>query len=360
MIEKSISEEFIKSLTNSKYHKLVFHKDSTTGTIMIIAIDDITLGPALGGFRILNYTNISNAALDALKLARNMTYKAALAGLDLGGGKSVLIGDSSKIKTEGILKTFGKFVESLNGQYITAPDVNTDTNDMKIIHSTTSRVVGLPNYMGGADDPSVYTALGVFYGLKAALKYTYGSESLKNKNILLEGAGKVGGILLDLISKENPNIYLLEIDKNKIKELAKKYKLNIIDKNDISKYNFDIYSPNALGGTVSKEFLDKIKTKIIVGGANNQLKDPIEDAKYCLKKNITYLPDFLVNAGGLINVAGEYFKNYNPHQIKLDCQQIYSRSINILNKSKNKNIDTYTIALQIAEERINKIKNFNL
>ena len=346
-----VEQEVLDYMKNKQHEKVVFCSDEKTGLKAIIAIHNTNLGPALGGTRMWEYPNTSAAIKDVLRLSRGMTYKAAITGLNLGGGKAVIMGDSNN-KTDAMMTVFGKFVNSLNGQYITAEDVGMTTHDMKIIYKETKHVVGKPKELGGSGDPSVITAYGTLMGIKGCAFYTWGKDSLKGKKVLVQGLGNVGRNLIQLLTKENADIYVNDINPDKIKEISKQYHVNII-KEDIYSEKVDIYAPCALGGTLNETTIPKLKCAIVAGAANNQLAKEYVHDDLLKKNNIIYAPDFLINAGGLINVYSE-LKNFSHNQVLAKTEKIFDTTIAILKKAEEDNISTQKAALKIAREKVLK------
>ena len=346
-----IDKSVIDYMHKKKHEKVVFCSDSKTNLKAIIAIHNTNLGPALGGTRMWNYNNISEATKDVLRLSRGMTYKASITGLNLGGGKAVIIGDS-KYKTDAMMRSFGKFVESQKGQYITAEDVGMTTQDMEIIHKETQHVVGKPVKLGGSGDPSPVTAYGVLMGIKGSAFYKWGSDKLHGKKILVQGAGNVGRNLIKLLINEGAEIWVNEINPEKLAKVAQDYDVKILSKN-IYSADVDIYAPCALGGTLNDLTIPLLKCAIVAGGANNQLaKESIHD-DLLVKNKILYAPDFLINAGGLINVYSE-LKGFSSQQVKDKTETIFDTTIEILKKSESENISSQKAALKIAKEKISK------
>ena len=346
-IDKNVTEYMQKKT----HEKVVFCSDNESQLKAIIAIHNTNLGPALGGTRMWNYESISEATMDVLRLSRGMTYKASITGLSLGGGKAVIIGNS-KNKTPEMMKSFGKFVESLNGKYITAEDVGMTIDDMEIIHKETNHVVGKPIKLGGSGDPSPFTALGVLMGMKASAFYRWGSESLVGKKVLVQGVGNVGRNLIELLSKEKAIILVNEINKDKLIDITKKFNVKVIE-DDFYKCDMDIYAPCALGGILNDYSIPKLKCEIVAGGANNQLaKEYIHD-NLLIKHNILYAPDFLINAGGLINVYSE-LKGYSKEKVIKKTETIFDTTLEIFKKADNEKISTQKAALKIAKNKIHK------
>ncbi len=306
----------------------------------------------------LNYSSEMEALNDVLRLSRGMTYKSSVAGLNLGGGKAVIIGDAKKVKSEALLRRFGKFVNSLGGKYITAEDVAMSSRDMEIIHMETDHVSGLPENMGGSGDPSPVTAYGVYVSMKASAKETWGSDSLSGKKVLVQGIGHVGEVLVSHLTKDGAKVYINDISEERIKAVADKYKAEFIAADKMFDLDIDIYAPCALGATVNDDTLSKLKCKIICGAANNQLADEKKHGELVLSKGILYAPDFVVNAGGIINVYYE-LEGYNRERAMAHAEKIYGTTWNIIQTAKAQNIPTYAAANKIAEQRIESIARIN-
>ncbi len=345
----------VRNMTLMGHEQVVFCQDSRTGLKAIIAIHDTTLGPALGGTRMWDYTKEEDALQDVLRLSRGMTFKAAISGLQLGGGKAVIIGDSKTKKTEALMRKFGQYVDSLGGKYITAEDVGMSTKDMEYVRMETKHVTGIPESMGGSGDPSPVTAFGVYMGMKASAKYKWGSDNLEGKTVVVQGVGHVGENLVKHLSKEGVNVIINDINKQKLNELADEFGATIVMGDAIFDLDMDIYAPCALGATVNPYTISRLKCDIIAGAANNQLADEQRDGKLCVNKGICYAPDFLINAGGLINVYSE-LKGYNREQAINQTREIYNTTLQILKKADLERITTHLAALEIAQQRINAIK----
>jgi len=337
------------------HEQVVFCQDLKTGLNAIIAIHNTTLGPSLGGTRLWNYNNHQEALTDALRLSRGMTYKSAISGLNLGGGKAVLIGDASKLKSEAYWRRYGKFVNSLNGKYITAEDVNTSSADMEYIGMETEFVTGKPEYSGGSGDPSPLTAYGVYMGMKAAAKKAWGSDVLTGKKILVQGAGNVGQYLMGHLVDENAKLYVCDINPAKLSQAKSKYPaIEVVDNSTIFDLDIDIYAPCALGATVNTDSIAKMKCPVIAGAANNQLADENVHGPMLVQKGIIYVPDFLINAGGIINISIE-LDGYNRERALKTVAKIYNRTLEIFDLAEKENIHTQLAAMRLAEKRIQDI-----
>ena len=336
------------------HEQVVFCHDPHSGLNAIIAIHNTTLGSALGGTRLWNYTSHNDAVVDALRLSRGMTYKAAISGLNLGGGKAVIFADPS-MKSEALWRRYGKFVDSLNGKYITAEDVNTSARDMEYIALETAHVTGVPEYMGGSGDPSPFTAYGVFVGMKASAKKQWGNDNLSGKKVLVQGVGNVGQYLVGHLIEEGAKVYISDINETKISQTKDKFRsVEVIAGEKIFDLDMDIYAPCALGATVNTDSINKMRCSIIAGAANNQLAQENEHGPMLIEKGILYAPDFLINAGGLINVAAE-LDGYNRERVMGNVEKIYDRTLDIFNLSESENIHTQAAAMKIAEKRIDDI-----
>jgi leucine dehydrogenase len=346
----------IAKMSQFNHEQLLFCNDNVTGLKAIIAVHNTTLGPALGGTRMWNYNNELEALNDVLRLSRGMTYKNSISGLNLGGGKAVIIGDARKNKSEALFRRFGKFVEGLAGKYITAEDVGISPQDMVWVNMETNHVVGLP---GKSGDPSPVTAYGVYMGMKAAAKVQFGSDSLKGKKVAVQGVGHVGQYLVENLAKEGAEIYITDIHEQTLKNVANKFGAKVVGLDEIYDVDSDIYAPCALGATVNDETLDRLKCSIIAGAANNQLENENIHGVEVMKKGMIYVPDFMLNAGGVINCYAEV-KNLSPEWAMSKAEDIYNTTLNILNRSKTENIPTYKIANQMAEERIEAIGKVKL
>ena len=356
--EKSIS--IFERAAQMGHEQVVFCHDEPTGLKAIIGIHNTTLGPALGGTRFWNYVSEEEAAIDVLRLSRGMTYKSAVSGLNLGGGKAVIIGDPVHLKNEAFLRRFGKFVNNLGGKYITAEDMNMKTRDMEYIGMETKYVTGLPMELGGSGDPSPVTAYGVFMGMKAAAKKAFGSDSLTGKKVAVEGVGQVGMYLVEHLAKENARIYVSDINKARLKQVAKEHGATIIDANKLYDLDVDIYAPCAMGATINDASLKRLKCAVIAGAANNQLEKEAEHGQLLIDKGITYAPDFVINAGGVINISSELSGSYNKEVAFSWTEKIYDTTQSIFTKAENEKTHTQKAAMLLAEERIEQVGRIKL
>ncbi len=349
-----MSNTVFQLMQELEHEQIVICNDPHSKLKAIIAIHNTTLGPALGGTRMWNYVSDDDAMIDALRLSRGMTYKAAISGLNLGGGKAVIIGDPS-LKSEALWRRYGKFVNSLNGKYITAEDVNTSASDMEYIHLETKHVTGIPEYMGGSGDPSPFTAYGVFVGMKACAKKHYGNDDLQGKRVLVQGVGHVGQYLVGHLVEAGAQVYITDINETRIKETTDKFKVEFIAPERMLDVDLDIYAPCALGATINDDSMQKLRCPIIAGAANNQLAIEKVHGAQLIEKGILYAPDFLINAGGLVNVAAEAGGAYNREKVTKDVEKIYDRILDIFALSENEKITTQEAAIRIAQKRIDDV-----
>ncbi|MDP2160858.1 MAG: Glu/Leu/Phe/Val dehydrogenase dimerization domain-containing protein [Flavobacterium sp.] len=337
------------------HEQIVFCHDKDTGLKAIIGIHNTVLGPALGGTRMWNYTNEWEALNDVLRLSRGMTFKSAVAGLNLGGGKAVIIGDAKTQKTPELMRKFGEFVHSLSGKYITAEDVGMKTEDMDTVNDVTPYVTGISESRGGSGNPSPVTAYGVYMGMKAAAKFKYGSDSLRGKKVLVQGIGHVGETLVDFLVKEGAEVIIADINQERLNEVSAQYGATIYTGNDLYTAEVDIYAPCALGATINDNSVYKITADIIAGAANNQLADENVHGKILQERGILYAPDFLINAGGIINVYAEIEK-YDKAEALRRTENIYNTSLEIFDYALKNNVTTHAAALLVAQNRINQRK----
>jgi leucine dehydrogenase len=296
------------------------------------------------------------ALTDVLRLSRGMTYKNSISGLNLGGGKAVIIGDSHTMKSEALMRRFGKFVNSLGGKYITAEDVGISTLDMTYVSNETNHVVGLP---GKSGDPSPVTAYGVYMGMKACAQEQFGTDSLEGKKVAVQGVGHVGEYLVQHLVKEGAEVYVTDVYEPTLKRVAQTYGVKVVGLDEIYDVPMDIYAPCALGATVNDQTLERLKCSIIAGAANNQLLDEKIHGVEVMKKGIIYAPDYALNAGGVINCFSEV-KGYSADWAMQKAEEIYTTIGNIVGRSSKENIPTYQIANKMAEERIEAIGKVKL
>lgn len=336
-----------ESMATYAHEQLVLCHEPSCGYFGIIAIHDTTLGPALGGTRFWNYKSTDEAITDALRLARGMSYKSAVAGLNLGGGKSVIVGDNKRVDREAVFRAHGRFVESLKGRYITAEDVGTSPADMEYVRMETDSVAGLH---GRSGDPSPVTAYGVYVGMKASAKVRWGSDSLAGKKILVQGCGHVAYSLCEHLHAEGAKLVVTDIDKEKMTQVVRATGAETVAPDKIYDVPADIYSPNALGATVNDDTLQRLKVEVIAGGANNQLAEERHGVEL-EQRGMLYAPDYVINGGGVINVYGELM-GWDHDRAKRKAAQIYDTLLSIFATAKSQKIPSYQAADHVAEARI--------
>lgn len=346
--------EIMTYMEEHDYEQLVFCQDKNSGLKGVIAIHDTTLGPALGGTRMWTYDNEDDAIEDALRLAKGMTYKNAAAGLNLGGGKAVIIGDPKKDKNPAMFRAFGRYIQSLSGRYITAEDVGTEVEDMDLIHMETDYVTGISPEFGSSGDPSPKTAYGIYKGMKAAAKEGFGTDSLKGKTVAVQGVGHVAYTLCEYLHEEGANLIVTDINKEAVKRAVDDFGAKAVDPDDIYSVDCDIYAPCALGATINDDTLKVLKAKVIAGSANNQLKTP-KHGEILHERGIVYAPDYVINSGGVINVSDELI-GYNESRALKKVEGIYDILLNVFDISKKENISTAVAADRMAENRMQSMK----
>jgi leucine dehydrogenase len=332
------------------HEQVVFVSDRMSGLQAIIAVHDTTLGPALGGCRMWPYANTHEALTDVLRLSRGMSYKAAIAGLPLGGGKSVVIGDSRKDKTPEKLRALGRAIEQLGGRYITAEDMGTTPADMNIVREGTRHVAGIPPEQGGLGDPSPMTALGTFVGIQAAVKHQLQSDDLKGLRVAVQGLGHVGMDLTRLLYEAGAKLLVSDPMPARLEFAEKHYGATVVALDAITAVDCDIFAPCALGAIINPQSIDAIKAKIIAGASNNQLSVTAMGDKLHAR-GILYAPDYVINGGGLIKVCAEYFKT-DESKLEHHVRAIHDTLLDIFAQSKARGEATHITADRIAKERI--------
>lgn len=335
------------------HEQVAFVHDKESGLKAIIGIHSTILGPSLGGCRMWNYTDEAAALQDVLRLSRGMTYKAAVAGLKLGGGKAVILGDSRKHKTPELLKAFGRAVEGLNGRYITAEDVGMTVKDIDIIRTATKYAVGGSNE-GGSGDPSIMTAFGVFQGMKAALKASGLGEDLRGVKVAIQGVGNVGYHLASYLSAAGAKLIVTDIYPNQIERVEQEFGAQRVEPDQIYGVACDIFAPCALGAILNTRTIPQLKCRIVAGSANNQLEKE-SDGFELFKRGIVYAPDYAINGGGLINVAAE-LEGYNHARVHSQVSLIYNTIESILARSQKEVVPPHVAADRLAEQRLLEAK----
>lgn len=333
---------------------LFFASDPASGLRTIIGIHSSILGPALGGTRIRSYASIDQALVDVLRLSRGMTYKAAAAGLPLGGGKAVIIADPSNDKTDELLEAYGRAVDALGGKYITAEDVGSTVDDMVVVSRQTAYVSGLPVEMGGSGDPSPATAHGVFASMTATAEHLWGDTSLDGRRVAVQGVGKVGTTLIDLLAEAGCEVVVADIDRDAAFRAATKAGVELVSTDEILRETCDIVSPCALGGVLSASTIPNLKCQAIVGCANNQLLEP-SDADRLAQTGITYTPDFIANAGGIINIVEELKpEGYSWDRALIEVNRIYDTTSKVLRNAHLESTTPRVAAVALAEQALRR------
>ncbi len=342
--------QLFEKLAEYRYEQLVFCHDKATGLRAIVAIHDTTLGPALGGCRMYPYATEEDALVDVLRLARGMTYKAAASGLNLGGGKSVIIGDPRTDKSEALFRSFGRYIETLGGRYIVAEDVGTSTEDANFIRVETSHVVGVDVTRGGSGDPSPFTALGVLQGMRACVEEVFGTTSLEGRTVAVQGLGHVGYNLCRLLHKEGASLIVTDIDREAIERAGGEFGAKAVEPDEILTIPCDVLAPCALGAVINDATVPTLRCRIVAGSANNVLAES-RHGEALAERGILYAPDYVINAGGLINVADE-LEGYNERRATKRVTRIEDRIRSIITISKRDGVPTNAAADTLALERI--------
>ncbi|HYR09035.1 MAG TPA: Glu/Leu/Phe/Val dehydrogenase dimerization domain-containing protein [Longimicrobium sp.] len=342
--------ELFSVIAEHDHEQVVFCHEPSCGYKGIIAIHNTVLGPALGGTRYWNYNNDQEAFVDALRLSRGMTYKAAVAGLNLGGGKSVIVGDPKRTNREEIFRAHGRFVETLKGRYITAEDVGTSVDDMEFVAMETESVAGRAQASG---DPSPVTAYGTYRGIKAAAMAKYGSDSLSGKTVTVQGVGHVGYYLCQNLASEGARLVVTDIDQERVQRVVHDFGAQAVSPDQIYGVEADIYAPSALGATVNDDTIPLLKVDIVAGAANNVLAEA-RHGDELHRRGILYAPDYVINAGGLINVYGE-LHGWASERAMRKAGDIYNTLLRIFELSENEGVPTYVAADRIAEQRISAV-----
>ncbi|HEX7091605.1 MAG TPA: Glu/Leu/Phe/Val dehydrogenase [Longimicrobiales bacterium] len=342
--------EIFDLISEHEHEQVVFCYEPAANYRGIIAIHDTTLGPALGGTRLWNYKSDTEALIDVLRLSRGMTYKAAVAGVNLGGGKAVIIGDPKTPRREMLFRAHGRFVESLKGRYITAEDVGTSVEDMDYVHMETEYVTGIA---GRSGDPSPVTAYGVYRGIKACARERYGNDSLAGMTVAVQGLGHVGYHLCSHLAAEGVKIVATDIDEERVARVVRDFGAEPVAPDSIYGVEAQIFAPCALGGVVNDETVPQFRCDIIAGAANNQLAEE-RHGDELVRRGILYAPDYVINAGGLINVYGE-LSGWPPDRSKRKAGEIYDTLLQLFELAKEQGIPTHDAADRLAERRIEQV-----
>ncbi len=343
-----------EKLQSADYEQLIFMNDNETGLRAITCIHNTVLGPAIGGMRVWKYEKEEDAIEDVVRLAKGMAYKNAAAGIYSGGAKTVVMVDDEHPKTEAMLRSLGRYIQSMGGRYITAEDVGTSEEDMDAVYQETNYVLGTSMKKGTAGNPSPSTARGVYMSMKASCKEKYGDDSLKGKKVLIQGLGHVGLVIADYIMEEGAIVLGSDINQTCI-ENAKAKGIEIVEPEKIFDVDIDIYCPCALGATVNDESIEKMNFDIICGSANNQLKEE-RHGKVLMDKGILYAPDFIVNAGGVVHCHDELYGGFDLERANKKIDKIADQIAKVFEISKEENIPTNEAANKLAERRIKSVE----
>lgn len=342
---------YFEKIAEMGHEQVVFCHDKASGYRGIIAIHDTTLGPALGGCRFWNYASEDAAIVDALRLSRGMTYKNAVAGLNLGGGKSVIIGDNKTTNREMLFRAHGRFVDSLGGRYVTAEDVGTSVEDMDFVHMETTYVTGIGSKSG---DPSSVTAHGVFRAIQASAQQKWGSDSLEGRTVAIQGLGHVGYFLARELHGAGARLLVTDIDAGRIKRVVDEMGATAVALDEIYRAKADVFAPCALGGIINDDTIPQLAVEIVAGAANNQLlEDRHGDALEA--RGILYAPDYVANAGGVINVYSE-LTGWSRERSLRKADEIYQTVLSVFRLAKDTGIPTYKAADRVAEQRIQAVR----
>ena len=344
----------LSAMVQFGHEQVAMYSDPATGLRGIIAIHDTTLGPSCGGTRMWPYATEADAVADALRLSQAMTYKAAAAGVHLGGGKGVIIGDPRTDKSEALLRSWGRFVDTLGGRYLTTTDVGTTGRDLEAVRQETRHVVGLDVTLGGSGDTSIMTGLGIYMGIKACAADVWGADSLRGRTIAMQGFGKVATRTAEHLLEEDARVIAADINPAALAR-ARSMGVQVAGVDEIHALDCDIFAPCALGGVINHKTVKQLRCRIVAGGANNQLATP-EDGELLHRKGITYAPDFLINAGGLINAAAEIGQPYDPARARQQTERIYEQMAEVLVTSRAGEISTARAADRLAESRLDSVR----
>lgn len=347
--------ELFNLMSEGGHEQIMYWSDPEFGYRGIIAVHDTTLGPALGGTRFWTYENDRDATIDALRLSRGMTYKAAITGLNLGGGKSVIWGENKRPDREMIFRAHGRAVDSLGGRYITAEDVGTSPDDMEYVAMETEHVVGLH---GRSGDPSPVTAYGVYCGIKASAAERYGDDSLKDRHIAVQGLGHVGYYLCEDLASEGAKLTVTDIDEEAVQRVVEEFGATAVEPDAIYAVDADIFAPCALGAVVNDDTLEQFSVDIIAGAANNVLARSAVHGPALMERNILYAPDYVINAGGLVNVYGE-IEGWDAARSKKKAGEIYDTLLRIYQRAKSEGMGTHDAADRQAEARIAETRHLH-
>jgi leucine dehydrogenase len=339
---------------NLNHEQVVFCRRDEVGLTAIIAVHDTTLGPALGGCRFYPYGSEADALRDVLRLSRGMTYKAACAGLNLGGGKAVIIGNPRTQKSEALLRAFGQCVESLGGRYITAEDSGTSVADMDLIATETKHVCGVSKFAGGSGDPSPVTAWGVFHGIRACAEEAFGSADLRGRRVAVQGVGNVGMHLVKYLTEVGAETVVCDVDDERLENCRREYDSRVVSTDAIYDAEVDVFAPCAMGAILNSNTIPRLRAKVVAGGANNQLDDMVVHGEMLRERGVVYAPDYVINAGGLINVYAE-IKGMPREKALRDAEHIFHTLKTVFRFARERGITEAQASNLVAEERIQAV-----
>lgn len=346
-----MTEQIFNYMSKYGYEQVLLWQNEDVGLRAALAIHSTVLGPAAGGCRMWTYASDLDAIEDAMRLARGMTYKYAAAGVNLGGGKVVIIGDPKTQKSEMLFRALGRFINNLRGEYLTGEDVGTTLQDMDYMRMETPYVITLSQESGGAGPIGGATAFGVLQAMKACAKETWGSADLQGRQVVVQGLGAVGYPMVEYLVKENAEVVVADIEPGRVAQLQNDFGVAAIDVRDVASANADIYCPCALGGIINDETINQFRVKIICGSANNQLRQE-RHGDELMQRGILYAPDYIANAGGTVFDTDRLWGGVNTKRGMSKVSKIYERMKQVIEISKSQNIPTYLAADRIAEERI--------
>lgn len=341
-----------------EHEQVVFFHHRASGLKCVIAIHSTLLGPALGGLRMWPYASEADAVRDVLRHSRSMTYKASIAGLNLGGGKAVILGDPETHKSEALLRALGRYINSLGGRFIVSEDVGTNVEDMDLIRQETRYVVGVHHVNGGSGDPARFTALGTLHGIRACLEFKYGHADLRRVSFAVQGAGQVGYHLVKSLRQAGAKVFVTDINDQRVEQLVDECGAEPVPMAQIYDVEANVFSPCALGGVINEDTVPRLKCEIVAGGANNQLESE-ELGNELDRRGILYAPDYAINAGGLMNSASE-LQGYNEERALQSVARIYGIIKKILELSRREGMATLQAADRLAQQRIDSLSQVKL
>ncbi len=347
--------DILQRMGSEGHEQVTMLSDPGSGLKAIIAIHDTTLGSACGGTRMWPYASEAEALKDALRLSQAMTYKSAAAGLHLGGGKGVIIGDPHTGKSEALMRAYGRFVDTLGGRYLTTTDVGTTSRDLENMRQETAHVIGLPISLGGSGDTSIMTGLGLYMGMKACADDVWGRDGLRGRSVAVQGFGKVAGHLCEHLVKSEARVVVTDVFEDAL-DRARDRGLEVTEPDSIYSLDCDIFAPCALGGVLNPQTIPQLRCRVVAGGANNQLLSE-SDGGELHRRGILYAPDYIINAGGVINVEAELGDaGYSPERAREKTERIYEIMAGVIRTSRAEEIPASAAADRLAEERLSSVR----